>query len=150
MEEIVRGGTKPDDSDWAELRALEESLWRGETRFDRPLMEKTFAHDFYEVGRSGRIHTRQDCLDLSPEPIDAVLPLADFSVRLIAADVAQVTYTSHVTYGGVVQRGHRSSIWTRGADSWVLRFHQGTVCWDEGMEADRAPGSSLSSKEAPS
>ena len=148
MEEIVRGGTKPDDSDWAELRVLEESLWRVETRFDLALMEKTFARDFYEIGRSGRIHTRQDCLDVSPEPIDALLPLADFTVRLISADVAQVTYTSHVTYGGVVQRGLRSSIWTRTADSWALRFHQGTVCWDEARGSDPAPGSSLSSRPA--
>ena len=144
-------GEKPDDvmepnaSDWEELRALEQSLWRAETRFDRPLMEKTFADDFYEIGRSGRIHTRQECLDLCPEPIDALLPLADFRVRLISADVAQVTYTSHVTYGGVVQRGHRSSIWTRTADSWVLRFHQGTVCWDEAVGMDGAPGSASKS-----
>ena len=48
-----------------------------------------------------------------------------------------------------VQRGHRSSIWTRTADSWVLRFHQGTVCWDEASGADRALGSSLSSQAAP-
>ncbi len=135
---------KPNDPDWEELRALEQSLWRAETRFDRPLMGKTFADDFYEIGRSGRIHTRQDCLDLTPEPIDALLPPADFRVRLISADVAQVTYTSHVTYGGVVQRGHRSSVighrssvWTRTADSWVLHFHQGTVCWDEAAGADR-------------
>ncbi len=101
---------KPNDPDWEELRALEQSLWRAETRFDRPLMGKTFADDFYEIGRSGRIHTRQDCLDLTPDPIDALLPPANFRVRLISADVAQVTYTSHVTYGGVVQRGHRSSV----------------------------------------
>jgi hypothetical protein len=131
MGEKLDDAMKANGSDWEELRALEQSLWRAETRFDRILMEKTFAQDFYEIGRSGRIHTRQDCLDLSPEPIEALLPLADFRVRLISADVAQVTYTSHVTYEGVVQRGHRSSIWTRTADSWVLRFHQGTVCLDE-------------------
>ena len=124
-------GMKTKDSEWEKLRALEQSLWRAETRFDRTLMEKTFAKDFYEIGRSGRIHTRQDCLELSPEPFEALLPLPNFRIRLIAADVAQVTYTSHVTYEGSLQRGHRSSIWTRTAESWVLRFHQGTVCFDE-------------------
>jgi hypothetical protein len=129
--EELDDGMKPNDSEWEALRALEQLLWRAETRFDRNLMEQTFAQDFYEIGRSGRIHTRQDCLDLSPEPIDALLPLVDFRVRLISINVAQVTYTSHVTYEGAVQRGHRSSIWTRTADSWVLRFHQGTVCLGE-------------------
>jgi hypothetical protein len=139
MEEKLDDAIKPNDSDWEELCALEQSLWIAETRFDRPLMEKTFAQDFYEIGRSGRIHTRQDCLDLSPEPIDALLPLADFRVRLISAGVAQVTYTSHVTYGAVVQHAHRSSIWTRTVDSWCLRFHQGTVCWAEPSASSSEP-----------
>lgn len=98
---------KPNDSDWERLCVLEESRWRAETRFDRSSMERTFASGFYEIGRSGRIHFLPSCLDTSPEPIDALLPLPDFDARLISSDVAQVTYTSHVTYAGAVQRGLR-------------------------------------------
>ncbi|MCH2187661.1 nuclear transport factor 2 family protein, partial [Myxococcota bacterium] len=75
---------KTKDSEWEKLRALEQSLWRAGTRLDRTLMEKTFAKDFYEIGRSGRIHTRQDCLELSPKPFEALLPRPNFRIRYIA------------------------------------------------------------------
>jgi hypothetical protein len=37
-----------------------------------------------------------------------------------------VTYNSHVEHDGVVAHARRSSIWTRTAEGWVMRFHQGT------------------------
>jgi hypothetical protein len=108
------------------LERLEEELWRVETRFDQKRMTEIIAPDFVEFGRSGRIYQREDSLGVSPQPIDAVLPLPDFKARLLHPDIAQVTYNSSVTYGGVVQRARRSSIWSRTRDGWVLRFHQGT------------------------
>ena len=108
------------------LRSLEESLWRAETRFDRVLMESTFASDFYEIGRSGRIHSRQACLEAARQPIDALLPLPNFAVRILSPDVVQVTYSSHVRYDGILEEGQRSSIWSRDGERWLLRFHQGT------------------------
>ena len=41
-----------------ELRGLEESLWRAETRFDRKYMDAVLAPDFAEFGRSGRRYDR--------------------------------------------------------------------------------------------
>src|SRR5262249_48626193 len=84
------------------LRKLEEELWREETRFDRRRMEEVIAGDFFEFGRSGRVYRREDTLAISRGPIDAVLPLPNFQARLLATDVAQVTYDSAVTYDGVV------------------------------------------------
>lgn len=117
---------KLSEDDRIRLQQLEEDLWRQETRFDLPYMEEVFARDFFEFGRSGRTYTRQEALSLPSQPIDAVLPLADFQARLLTPDVAQVTYNSAVIYDGVVEFGRRSSIWTRTNDSWELRFHQGT------------------------
>lgn len=114
------------DKEVAELRTLEEDLWRRETRFDNAYMERVFAEDYFEYGRSGRIYFRDESLSHEPQDIDAVLPLTNFSARLLAPTVAQVTYESRVTYRGVEERGNRSSIWSRSGDSWVLRFHQGT------------------------
>jgi len=108
------------------LQRLEEDLWREETRFDIAYMERLLAEDFVEFGRSGRIYRRDETLAHPRQPIEAVLPLPDFAVRLLTGDVAQVTYNSAVTYDGVVQQGRRSSIWSRTAHGWVLRFHQGT------------------------
>jgi hypothetical protein len=114
------------DKDRHSLQQLEEDLWRQETRFDVPYMEKVFAEDFVEFGRSGRTNTRQQILNHSSEPIEAVLPLQDFNIRLLTVDVALVTYNSAVTYDGVVEYGRRASIWSRSPTGWQLRFHQGT------------------------
>ncbi len=108
------------------LQQLEENLWRQETRYDAKFLEKVLAADFFEFGRSGRTYTRQDTLSHTSQPIDAVLPLPDFQVRLLTPDVALVTYNSARTFEGEVEHGRRSSIWSRTPTSWELRFHQGT------------------------
>ena len=109
-----------------QLRRLEESLWRVETRFDRDHMNEVLAPDFLEFGRSGRVYRREDTLDVPAQSGDATLPLAKFAVRSIAADVALVTYVSEVTYGEVTEVANRSSLWTRYEGAWRIRFHQGT------------------------
>jgi len=94
-------------------------------------MNEIFAPDFFEIGRSGRIHSRDICINTEVGPFDTQLPLPDFEVRLISAEVAQVTYNSIVTIGGNVIHGRRSSIWSRQSGRWSLRFHQGTLCGSE-------------------
>lgn len=90
-------------------------------------MEKIMAVDFFEIGRSGRIRSREDYLSHTAGVIDAVIPLQNLKIRLLIADVVQVTYDSEVTYNHIVEKGHRSSIWTRNGDTWQLRLHQGTA-----------------------
>lgn len=124
------------------LQRLEEELWREETRFDIGRMEELLAPDFVEFGRSGRVYRREDTLAVPRGPIDAVLPLPGFRVRSLSPEIAQVTYDSAVTYGGVVQHARRSSVWSRAAAGWVLRFHQGTPTDSSGQareSAERAP-----------
>lgn len=113
--------------DIATLTALEEALWRAPTRFDRAFMERTLAADFCEIGRSGRTYTREQTLAIAPQAsIQAVLPLPNLRIRLLARDVAQLTYDSRGVHDGATEHAHRSSLWTRGTDGWQLRFHQGT------------------------
>ena len=114
------------------LQRLEEELWMEQTRFDRPYMEQIMAPDFFEIGRSGRVHSRDSCLAHEAVPIEAIIPLQNLRIRLLTPDVAQVTYDSAVTYDGVIEKGRRSSIWTKSGENWKLRFHQGTPFYDEG------------------
>jgi hypothetical protein len=114
------------DDDRAELTRLEECMWRAATRFDLSFMERTLAADFFEFGRSGRVWSREQILDMAGRTIDATLPLPNLRIRLLDADTAQVAYDSEVVADGMVEHAHRSSIWSRRADGWVLRFHQGT------------------------
>jgi hypothetical protein len=113
------------ERDMEELRALEESLWRAETRFDRAYMEKVLAADFFEFGRSGRSYTREETLSAAGHEINAHLPLRDFRVTAVREGVALVTYTSEVTYD-TLQTGNRSSLWVKTPAGWQLKFHQGT------------------------
>ena len=122
---------EPSKVDRKKLQRLEEDLWIESTRFNRHYMEEVMASDFFEIGRSGRIHSRGRCLSLERVPIDAVIPLQSLNIRLLTNDVAHVTYISNVKYSGVVERGRRSSIWTRSGEGWSLRFHQGTALNDE-------------------
>jgi hypothetical protein len=117
-----------DQNTYDELKALEESLWRAETRFDDTLMDELFAEDFCEFGRSGKIYERSEML-LGRSglcEIKAKLPLRDFRVRALSADIVQVMYVSEVHSGSKLETGNRSSIWRREPTGWKLCFHQGT------------------------
>lgn len=108
--------------------ALEHTLWRSETRFDRSLMDATFAPDFREFGRSGRRYTRDDLLpDGETNPIDAAL-LHGLSVTAITDTVALVTYISQLRHPDGTEWANRSSLWHLASGRWQLRFHQGTPC----------------------
>ena len=113
------------------LQRLEEELWQEETRFDTVYMDRVMADDFFEFGRSGRVYDRNEILFTPKQPIDAIIPLPNFQARLLTADVALVTYNSHATFDGLVEKGRRCSIWSRTATGWELRFHQGTPYEDD-------------------
>jgi hypothetical protein len=110
------------------LIALEHNLWRTDTRYDRALMNATFAPDFREFGRSGRRYTRDDMLldAVDAEAIDATLH--GLTVTEITDGVALVTYISQVRHPDGTEWANRSSLWHLTAGRWQLRFHQGTPC----------------------
>lgn len=109
-----------------ELRALEEGLWRFETRFDSSYMERVLAVDFTEIGRSGRVYDRKSILAVPPSQINAVLPLPNFHARELSDTVVLITYDSHLAEGGTISCAHRSSVWVQDNEGWQLHFHQGT------------------------
>ena len=109
-----------------ELRELEESLWRSETRFDRKYMDSVLSPDFFEFGRSGRIYRREDTLSAPAQDIKVRLPLRDFKVHPITENVLLVTYVTEA-FADELEVGNRSSIWVKTSKGWRLRFHQGTV-----------------------
>jgi hypothetical protein len=110
-----------------ELRALEESLWRPLTRFDRSYMESVLAEGFVEFGRSGRVYSREEIISLPVGEFVTRLPLPAFAVRMVSDDVAIVTYRSEVRYVTETLRANRMSLWRRDTVlGWQLEFHQGT------------------------
>ena len=101
-------------------------MWRNESRFDPAFQEQRFALDFVEFGRSGQTYTREQIIRVDASPIQARFPMPNLQVRVLDVNTVQITYDSEATYGGVVEHAHRSSIWSRAARGWVMRFHQGT------------------------
>jgi hypothetical protein len=59
----------------SELENLEESLWKKETRFDSTYMNNLLSHIFFEFGRSGKIHSREDILSVKIQEINIEFPL---------------------------------------------------------------------------
>ena len=116
------------ETDLNEIRRLEESLWISETRFDAAFMDKIFAEDFFEFGRSGRTYARADMIfdPAKPTLIKCTLPLPAFHARHLSDDIVQVTYVSEAFYSSGTEYANRSTIWSRSGADWVLRFHQGT------------------------
>ena len=112
--------------DFEELRDLEEKLWKADKRFDKIWMDRILSSNFFEIGRSGRTYTREATIYCEPSEIPANLPLFNFTVRLIAQDVALVTYISSVNYKTELEEGLRSSLWCEKSGEWILEFHQGT------------------------
>jgi hypothetical protein len=108
------------------LARLEEAMWREKPRFRAEFMEQVLAPDFVEFGRSGRAYSRREALAASRQPIDALLPLPNLALRLLDEHTVLLTYDSVASRGGVREHAHRSSIWSRTRDGWVMRFHQGT------------------------
>ncbi|WP_052056083.1 DUF4440 domain-containing protein [Myxosarcina sp. GI1] len=117
---------KISDEDFNELKDLEEKLWKAETRFDKNWMNKVLSSDFFEIGRSGKTYTREMTICCEPSEIPADLPLSNFKVSLIREDIAQVTYISSVNYQDGLEKGLRSSLWSKQSGEWKLEFHQGT------------------------
>jgi hypothetical protein len=107
------------------IRELEESLWRSETRFDPAYLDRVLSPDFFEFGRSGRVYTRAETLQAPFTEIHCKLPLQNFEVYPLNHDIVLATYISEVLYEEW-EFANRSSIWMKTMLGWQIRFHQGT------------------------
>ena len=102
-------------------------MWIEATRFDESFMQAALASDFFEFGRSGRMHPRDAVLSATRQMIGIVLPLRELAVRLLDENTAQVTCISETENEGGRLLTRRSSIWSKASKGWQLRFHQGTA-----------------------
>ena len=107
------------------LQALEESMWRTDTRFDRAYMEAVLHPEFTEVGRSGRLFSREEVLDMPHVEIRVEIPRETFAVSEVADGVALVSYQT-IPVDSLHGSAHRSSLWIAVGTRWLLRYHQGT------------------------
>jgi hypothetical protein len=95
------------------------------------------AEDFIEIGSSGRVYDRNAILAAVPGEDAFTWSIEDFAVRLLAPEVALVTYRLSIRSAGAhdPRVTLRSSVWVHRDGRWVLVFHQGTLVALEGSAA---------------
>ncbi len=92
-------------------------------RRDRAQVAALLAPEFREVGRSGRLYSKQDILDLLASEQPSEVQIENFAVQPLGPAAALATYTS--VHAGC--RAYRCSLWVRREERWVMLYHQGTA-----------------------
>lgn len=112
----VGGATSDED----EIVALERSLLTDEVRGDRASVAALLHPDWREIGKSGRLWTREEMLaEIGPIP---PVELEVIETVRIAPDLVVLIWRSHAVSGSAL----RSSLWSRQGGGWRQVFHQGT------------------------
>jgi ribonuclease HI len=100
--------------------AMERSLLTDEVRSDPAAVAALLHPDWREVGRSGRLWTREELLD-KIGPIDPV-GFEVVSVDRLGDDTILLLWRTSTDERSTL----RSSVWVRTGGQWQARFHQGT------------------------
>ncbi len=100
--------------------AMERALLTDEVRADRAAVAALLHPDWQEVGRSGRLWTREDLLDeigpIAPVGLEVV------STERVGDDTILLLWRATADGRSTL----RSSLWVRAGRGWQQRFHQGT------------------------
>lgn len=105
------------------IQQLEEMLLNLEVRASREQLDKLLADDFFEIGSSGYIFTKADCLE--DGVVLTEMTLHHFEMRELADDLVLTTYFNVDKTRN--RNTWRSSIWKKKDDVWQMCFHQGTI-----------------------
>ena len=109
-----------------ELRTLEPLIYAANSGVPRSAFENRLAHDFWEVGASGRVYTRDFVLSTLDErqknPREEVWSAYDFSVRKIEDSHYLLTYALQQP----TRLSRRATLWQMSIEGWKMLYHQGT------------------------
>ena len=111
------------------LRKLELETHQPHVRADHCRLGRLLHPNFFEVGRSGAVYSRESVLaEFSNDPPSYRVWSQDFQIEPLTENLALLTYRSaHVADDGTLERHTlRASLWQRTDRGWQLRFHQGT------------------------
>jgi hypothetical protein len=111
------------------LRKLEVEMHRPHVRGDRHKLGRLLHSNFFEVGRSGIVYSRDSILsEFGNPPLSYTVWSQDFQLEPLTEGLALLTYRSaHVAPDGTLERHTlRTSLWQSTEQGWQLRFHQGT------------------------
>jgi len=104
------------------LQFLEESLLKSEVRENKEELAKILADGFVEIGSSGQVFCKDECLEFGVSK--ARMVLSNFELTILSESVVLVTYFIENRTSG--ENSLRSSIWKIVNNRWQMLFHQGT------------------------
>jgi hypothetical protein len=116
----------------ADLSPVTSAVIEAELRFLDPAVNSSPARlgallhpDFQSFGSSGRFWNRDTLVTelRARGPARAPVTVSDLRAVQLAPDVVHVTFDADVNG----RRAHRSSVWRKSGDEWLLYFHQGTA-----------------------
>lgn len=111
----------------SQLREREPIFHRRQFGTSKTELERMTAEDFWEIGASGRIYSRDfvisNLIERYKEPEPHSWPCRDFSIQPLADSLFLVSYTLDEP----TRTTRRSTIWRRDGQFWKIVFHQGTV-----------------------
>ena len=114
-----------------ELTEREPIFHRLELGTSREDLERMTHPEFYEIGASGKIYTRDFVLDTLEErykhPVEDLWETSDFHCRHLAPDLYLLNYTLLQNH---TRRTRRTTLWQRSPTGWQIVFHQGTIIQD--------------------
>lgn len=105
------------------IRMLEESHIRPDVRESVEKLDAVLADEFFEIGSSGYMYDKKDCLETGV--VLTEMSLHNFDLYPLADDVVLTTYFIVDTTRN--RNTYRSSIWKLIDGRWQLYFHQGTI-----------------------
>lgn len=111
-------------SDEERVVALERDLLTDEVRSDPAAVAALLHPDWAEIGRSGRLWSRDEML-AAIGPLGEQITLDVITVTRIAPEAILLVWRAVADQRATL----RSTLWVRHAGDWQARFHQGT---DEG------------------
>ncbi|WP_160007300.1 DUF4440 domain-containing protein [Rhizobium sp. 18055] len=110
-----------------ELKEREPIFHRRQFGTDCVALEQMTCEDFWEIGASGQIYTREFVIASllerynAPEPHE--WPCRNFSIQCLAESLFLVSYTLSEPN----RTTRRVTLWRRERGSWRIAFHQGTI-----------------------
>ena len=105
------------------IRELEESHLHPDIRKSSEKLGHILADNFVEIGSSGRMFGKEECLADGVSPDE--MTIHDFAMRRLSEGIVLTTYQIMNKINN--RRTLRSSIWKQIDGRWQLYFHQGTI-----------------------
>lgn len=122
-----------------ELRRREpvfHQLPEGTTREE---LEPRLTADFFEIGASGRVYSRERVIETVVDRYERNEPsvdneVDDFKCVQLAEHIFLVTYDLRQPDGHAMRLTRRATVWTNELGRWQVAYHQGTLA-DAGAPA---------------